>query len=186
MNEIVNIIADENNPVVAQPKQSPKQRKAPERQTPVQAKEVAEVDPREQRKRDLKAKIAAEREQKAKMVTGKFLFNECPGGELKFVYREFPDDPLVKYTMKHDSIHTIPLGVAMHLNDRCSYPEFSHNLDNGKTVNGEAMYATTLVHRTNFIPLDFTINAGSYGPSIVQITQGNPMNNQHSPIHMGR
>lgn len=137
-------------------------------------------------KADLEAKNAREREIKAKMVTGKFLFNECPGGEIRFVYREFPGDPLIKYVMKHDTIHTIPLGVAMHLNDRCSYPEFAHNMDNGKSINGEQLYVTTMVHRTNFIPLDFTINAGNTGPSLSMVTNTNPMENQYSPINNGR
>ncbi|CAM5999025.1 unnamed protein product [Sphagnum balticum] len=102
------------------------------------------------------------------MVTGKFLFNECPGGELVFHYREFPGDANVKYTMRHDTVYTIPLGVAMHLNDRCAYPEYSHNLDGGKAIAGvtvegstQNMYIQSKIHRTNFIPLDFTLDAGT-------------------------
>jgi hypothetical protein len=131
------------------------------------------VDPRERRKQQLKDKIEKEREYKSKMVTGKFLFNECPGGELIFHYREFKGDPLAKYVMRHDTIHTIPLGVAMHLNDNCSYPEYRHNDDAvlGKSVDISKMYIMSKVHRTNFIPLDWSLNVGNTsGKSIAQVT----------------
>lgn len=152
------------------------------------------IDPREAKKRAAKEKWMKEREYKAKMVTGKFLFNECPGGELIFHYREFPGDANVKYVMRHDSIHTIPLGVAMHLNDRCAYPEYAHNLDGGKAISGvtvelsaQNMFIQSKVHRTNFIPLDFTLDAGNWsGKSIVQVTYENPLSNTHMLDSMGR
>lgn len=132
------------------------------------------IDPRERLRQEVKMKIAQEREMKSKMVTGKFLFNECPGGELVFYYREFPGDELVKYKMRHDSIQTIPLGVAQHLNDRCSYPEYQHNMDNGKSIDASNMYIMTKVHRTSFIPLDFTVNAGNYAAqSIAMVSYKN-------------
>lgn len=145
------------------------------------------IDPKEAFKREAKAKWMRERDHKAQKVTGKFLFNECPGGELVFHYKEFPGDPNVKYVMRHDSIHTIPLGVAMHLNDRCAYPEYAHNLDAGKAVNADAMYIQSKVHRTNFIPLDFTLDAGNYsGKSIAQVTYNNPLSTTQVLDSMGR
>ncbi len=133
---------------------------------------VALPDP----KAELRAKIARQRAEMSVPVTGKFLFNECPGGRLQFVFREFPGDQLVKYDMYHDQIYTVPLGVAVHLNDRCSYPEYQHNMDNGKAINAENMYIKTAIHRTNFIPLNFTLNSG-YKPhgDIAQVTYTNPM-----------
>lgn len=156
--------------------------------TPVETKSFdIYVDPKEARKRAAKEKWMKEREHKSKMVTGKFLFNECPGGELIFHYREFPGDANVKYVMRHDSIHTIPLGVAMHLNDRCAYPEYSHNLDAGKAINAEAMFIQSKVHRTNFIPLDFTLDAGNWsGKSIAQVTHNNPLGTNQILDSMGR
>jgi len=156
--------------------------------TPVEVPTPAPyIDPRENAKRELAAKIAAERAYKSQMVTGKFLFNECPGGELKFCYREFPGDQLINYTMKHDSIQTIPLGVAIHLNDRCSYYEYQHNLDNGKAVDVKDMYIQSKVHRTNFIPLNFTLDAGNYsGQSIAQVTHTNPLDTRFSLDSLGR
>lgn len=149
----------------------------------VESAEITEeihVDPKEQAKRELKEKINKEREYKSRKVTGKFLFNECPGGELKFAYREFPGDQLTHYAMKHDTIHTIPLGVAQHLNDRCAYAEYAHNLDQGKAVNAEEMYIQSKVHRTSFIPLDFTADAGNFGgQSLVEVKYGKPTDNRY-------
>ncbi len=158
---------------------------------PIKTIEVSEVptfiNPEEIRRSELKAKIAAERARKSKLVTGKFLFNECPGGELKFCYREFPGDQLTHYVMRHDSIHTIPLGVAQHLNDRCSYNEYFHNLDNGKAVDAKQMYITSKVHRTSFIPLDFTADVGNHtGRSPVQVTNYNPLDSRYNLDAMGR
>jgi hypothetical protein len=83
--------------------------------------------------------------------------------------------------MKHDTIHTIPLGVAMHLNDRCAYSEFQHNLDAGKAVNADAMYIQSKIHRTNFIPLDWSLDVGNYsGNSIAQVTYNNPLDTRHN------
>jgi hypothetical protein len=144
-------------------------------------------DPREAQRRAAKEKWMKEREHKSKMVTGKFLFNECPGGEIVFNFREFPGDKRVTYKMKHDTIHTIPLGVAMHLNDRCAYAEFQHNLDAGKSVNADSMYIQSKVHRTNFIPLDWSLDVGNFsGKSIEQVTYNNPLDNRYNLDSTGR
>lgn len=175
-----------------------KKKPAPKVATPVTPVETREfptyIDPREARKREAKEKWIKEKEYKSKMVTGKFLFNECPGGELVFHYREFPGDTNMKYTMRHDQIYTIPLGVAMHLNDRCAYPEYSHNLDGGKAISGvtvegstQNMYIQSKIHRTNFIPLDFTLDAGNWsGKSVAQVTFTNPLSNNQVLDSMGR
>lgn len=143
----------------------------------IQAAPVAPayIDPVEARRRELRAKIERERIYKSQPVTGKFLFNECPGGELKFPYREFPGDELKHYAMRHDQVYTIPLGVALHLNDRCLYYEYQHNLDNGKAIDIANMYIQSAVHRTSFIPLNFTQDVGNFtGKSIHQVTSHNP------------
>lgn len=157
--------------------------------TPIEVTAMPAISAESRRKQDLKEKWMKERAYKAQMVTGKFLFNECPGGELKFAYREFPGDQLITYTMKHDTIHTIPLGVAQHLNDRCSYPEYHHNLDGGKAVNAQEMYITTKVHRTSFIPLTFSsteLDTGYMANSIHKVSFTNPMSNGQLLDSMGR
>lgn len=145
------------------------------------------IDPREARKREAKERWMKDKERKSKMVTGKFLFNECPGGELKFSYVEFPGDRRKEYALKHDQIYTIPLGVAMHLNDNCSYPEFSHNLDAGKAIDSRNMYVQSNIHRTNFIPMDWSVDVGNFtGNSIAQVTYTNPMDNRYNLDANGR
>jgi hypothetical protein len=138
-------------------------------------------------KNDNEKKWKAERERKSKMVTGKFLFNECPNGELNFFYREFPQQPITTYTFRHDQIYTIPLGVAIHLNDRCSYDEYQYNLDNGKLIDAKNMYIKSKVHRTNFIPLDWSVDAGnSDGKSVVEATFTNPLDSTYNLDASGR
>ncbi|MGH3053444.1 MAG: hypothetical protein ACRDL7_00525 [Gaiellaceae bacterium] len=188
--------------LIQKTEQTPKKKAAPRSRTvtPVTPTVTAPIEapyisPREARRREVEAKWRADKAHKSKTVTGKFLFNECPGGELKFSYCEFPGDQLVHYTMRHDSIHTIPLGVAMHLNDRCAYPEFQHNLDGGKAISGVSvggsnsnMYLQSMVHRTNFIPLDFTLNAGNYS-GIVEVSHtpnGNPLDSRYNLDATGR
>lgn len=147
--------------------------------TPLQTTSVpftapAPIDPERQRRAEIKAKWMKEKEADEQMVTGKFLFNECPGGELVFYFKKYPGDKREKYTMKHDSIHTIKLGVAKHLNDNCSYPEYQHNMDNGKSVDVQNMYIMSKVHRTSFIPLWATGHVGQ--SNIAQVTYANPQN----------
>ena len=133
------------------------------------------IDPEETRRRELRAKQEAEKRYDHEMVTGKFLFNECPGGELKFPFLKYRGDQLVHYTMQHDKVYTVPRMVARHLNDNCWYPEYQHNMDNGKAVDATKMYITTKIHRVNFIPLDFSADAGYPGRnSIYQVSYTDP------------
>jgi hypothetical protein len=132
---------------------------------------------REQKKIECEKKWKEERERKSKMVVGKFLFNECPGGELKFSFREFKGEEIKNYTLRHDQVYQLPLGVALHLNDRCSYYEFEHNLDGGKMIDARNMYIKSKVHRTNFIPLDWQIDVGNTGRSVDEVSFTNPLNN---------
>lgn len=175
------------------PEVAPKKKSGPKPKAKVEAVQAAPIEmpkvltAEEQRRKDLRDRILREKAHKAKLVTGKFLFNECPGGLLEFSFREFPGDQLVKYSMRHDTIHTVPLGVAQHLNKRCAYPEYQHNMDNGKSVDAKALYIQSKVHRTSFIPLDFTEDTDyNNGNSIAQVTYTNPNANKFSLDSLGR
>jgi len=136
------------------------------------------ISPEEQAKRDLAEKNKRDFVRLRKMVVGKFLFNECPGGELKFPFRGVGKQ-IEKFTMKHDTVHTVPLEVAIHLNENTVYKEYHHNLDNGKAVDAKNMYITSKIHRTSFIPLDYTTDAG-YNPNpIAQVTYTDPTNHRY-------
>lgn len=176
-----------NNSLVEVSQEESPKNKRPVKSTAMTHEMPAYVNINEAKKKEARERWEADRAHKSKMVTGKFLFNECPGGELRFVYREFPGDPRKTYVMRHDTIQTIPLGVAMHLNDRCSYNEFQHNLESGKLIDGEQMYVQSKVHRTNFIPLDWSHDVGNTtGKSIAQVTYGNPLDSRYNLDAEGR
>lgn len=55
-------------------------------------------------------------------VRGMFKFDEAPGQTLSFMYREFKEDPIERYDLIDGQVHTIPLGVARHINKNMWYP----------------------------------------------------------------
>jgi hypothetical protein len=97
-------------------------------------------------------KLAAEKD--AQKVRGKFIFHECPGGQMDFVYRKYKSEPLTKYSLKDGEVVTIPLGVARHLNapEHCSYPNYSYkNDEQGRPV----VQITQRIRRCSFQSLEF-------------------------------
>jgi hypothetical protein len=77
---------------------------------------------REQAKADLERKRQRDRE----IVRGKFIFHECPGGSMEFVYKAYEKDPLERYSLQDGEVYSLPLGVARHLNKNCWYPVHSY------------------------------------------------------------
>lgn len=74
-------------------------------------------------------------------VTGVFRYYEVPGGAIEFVYREFKEDPVERFTFKDGEIYTIPRGVARHLNKNCWYPEYEYySSDQGGFAKGVDPY----------------------------------------------
>jgi hypothetical protein len=85
-------------------------------------------------------------------VKGIFRFHEVPNGVMEFVYKEFKEDPVEKYTMYDGEILTIPLGVAKHLNKNGWYPVHSYAQDkDGKPL----MKINQKVRRFSFQSLEF-------------------------------
>jgi hypothetical protein len=85
-------------------------------------------------------------------VKGIFRFYEVPGGLMEFVYKEFKEDQVEKFTMHDGEIYTIPLGVARHLNKNGWYPVHSYAQDaDGK----KAMRIGQKVRRFGFQSLEF-------------------------------
>lgn len=88
----------------------------------------------------------------AQKVRGKFIFHECPGGIMEFVYRKYLGDPLTPYRLKDGEITTIPLGVAKHLNTECSYPSYNYKSDEqGRPV----VSISQKIRRCSFQSLEF-------------------------------
>lgn len=92
-----------------------------------------------------------ERQRDRKMVTGKFLFHDIPGGTLTFNIQLYKGDPLETYSIKDGEVRTIPFGVAKHLN-RLGKPvhEFAKD-ENGKSI----QRITSYQKRCSFQSLDF-------------------------------
>lgn len=89
--------------------------------------EIMSKEKKEQK--PMPAHILAQRDKEREMVRGKFIFHEVPGGQMEFVFKKYKQDPLEKFSFIDGGIYTIPLGVARHLNNNCSYPSYTFKQD---------------------------------------------------------
>lgn len=83
---------------------------------------LSEID---QKKAQLKAMLGSMRDKDRKMITGKFIFHEIPGGMLEFPFKKYEQDPIEKFSLVDGQTYTIPMGVYKHLNENISYPTYS-------------------------------------------------------------
>lgn len=100
------------------------------------------------------SKLTLEQQRKADraMVKGIFKFHEVPGGEIRFSFKKYKEDPVENFTLVDGQIYTIPKGVAKHLNNNCWYPEY----DFVKGEDVKNIYAIkNKVRRTSFSSLEF-------------------------------
>lgn len=103
------------------------------------------------------ARLLRMMEEDEKMVEGKFEFKEitnpkeAKGSTVTFHYRKYPGRPVVTYTLRHNEVRQIPLGVANHINGElggCKYAIHKHVMDqNGNPVIDNAGEE---VHRMGF------------------------------------
>ena len=70
-----------------------------------------------------------QRDKMREPVRGIFKFDEAPGQTLSFMYREFKEDPIERFDLADGQVHTIPLGVARHINKNMNYPVHSYLKD---------------------------------------------------------
>jgi hypothetical protein len=85
-------------------------------------------------------------------VKGIFHFYETPGATLSFYYRKYKDEPIERFDLVDGQIHTIPLGVAKHLNKEGKIPVHSYKMDqNGNPV----QRVTDKISRFGFQSLEF-------------------------------
>lgn len=92
------------------------------------------------------------REKDNKVVKGVFRCFEPRGGSITFVFKKHKGDSVLKYTMVDGETYDIPLMVAKHLNQGCSYPIHSHVLD----ANGNpSVEVGKKVQRCSFESLEF-------------------------------
>ena len=67
-----------------------------------------------------------EREKDRKMVRGKFIFHEVPGGRMDFCFKKYKDEPIINYSLTDGEICDLPLAVAKHLNKNVWYPAYTY------------------------------------------------------------
>jgi len=103
-------------------------------------------------KEEVKKKLKIQQQKDAKLVKGRFIFNEVKGGTVTFSYKAYKGDPVNRYILTDGQEYTIPLGVANHLNNNCRYPihEFLHD-SNGKPT----LQLKKMVNRMSFQSLTF-------------------------------
>jgi hypothetical protein len=99
-----------------------------------------------------KLTVSQQRERDAELVTGRFTFNECPGGILNFSYRKYKGDKLSSYSLKDGEIYKIPRGVASHLVKTGKYKVHEH----ATNEIGKSIYrVSSEKQRYNFESLEF-------------------------------
>lgn len=91
--------------------------------------------------------------EESKMVKGIFHCHEPKGGCVTFSFRKYKWDPVRTYTMYDGEEYEVPLAVARHLNNNCTYYEHTHILD----ANGQPSVDRRgkKVSRMNFESKDF-------------------------------
>ena len=105
--------------------------------------------------KQLHENLKAQQEIESKLVRGKFVFHECPGGVMNFPFRKFKGDKIVTYSMKDGQVYEIPLAVAKHLNTNVSWPVYQERRDEAGNTIGHSVKSH--VRRASFQPLDFNI-----------------------------
>jgi len=108
--------------------------------------------------------LEKQRQKDKELVRGVFKDYECPGSTFSFVYGPmYKGDTTERWELTDGQIHTIPFGVARHLNRNCNYPEFEHNPADG-FVGGSNPYhqanvrVSKRVQRVGFQSLEFLDN----------------------------
>jgi len=100
-----------------------------------------------------KKEVQKLRDRDAELVKGIFINHETPNGMLEFTLRLYPGDPIVKYTLFDGQMYELPLGVAKHLNQNCSYKVHKYQLG------PDGHYSQKVgkrVRRFSFQSLDYT------------------------------
>lgn len=98
-----------------------------------------------QQKKEAKEKLDKVYKEESKLVKGTFKNLECPGGEIEFQFKKFPQDPLRVYTLEDGKNYDLPLCVAKHINNTCNIKQHEYVVDKlgNKTIDmnkGEQRY----------------------------------------------
>lgn len=114
-----------------------------------------------------KVDINLHRKKDAKLVKGRFNYLEIPGGTLRFVYRAYKGDPVIRYELKDGEIYQLPVGVAKHLNNNVGRIEHKYLLDaHGRP----SQLAQHRIRRCTFENLEFMDIEGIGNTQIEEVT----------------
>lgn len=112
-----------------------------------------------EKKRELAKNLKYQRDKDREMVKGIFRYHEVPGGAFEFVYKQYKEDDVEKFTMVDGQVYNIPLGVAKHLNNNVWYPQYdyvnSEGMFSAQAVGSRVMKVTKKVRRVSFQSLEF-------------------------------
>lgn len=104
-----------------------------------------------QQKKEAKEKLDKAYKEESKLVKGVFKNLECPGAEIEFAYRKFPQDPIRLYKLKDGETYEIPLCVAKHINNDTKVKQSSNVVD----ALGNKTIKPTPITRYQFLATDF-------------------------------
>jgi hypothetical protein len=103
-------------------------------------------------RRQLQLRLQSMRDKDRELIRGRFRYYECPGGVMKFAFKQYKGDPVQKYSLQDGDVVRLPLGVIRHLNKNCYYAvhEYAHD------KNGNPMQRLgKKIQRCEFIPMEF-------------------------------
>lgn len=130
--------------------------------------DLAKNEKRENKDKKKPINLKYMRDKHREPVRGIFHWYECPGGTMKFSFGEFKEDGVEDYALTDGQIHTIPLGVAKHLNKNLWYPEYDFFKDEN-TKNTQRICRK--VRRTSFQSLEFIDSDDLTPDRLVSVTQ---------------
>jgi len=106
----------------------------------------------EERRRTIQSKLSSMRENDRQKVKIRFKYYDCPGGEMKFVFKAYKQDPVEKYSLVDGQIYTLPIGVVRHLNKNCYYKIHEYVM-NDRGVASQVVGKK--IQRCEAVPLEF-------------------------------
>ena len=129
-----------------------------------------------EKKKEVAKNLKWQRDKDREMVKGIFRYHEVPGGGFEFVFKQYKEDDVEKFTMIDGQAYTIPLGVAKHLNNNVWYPQYDYvnteGMFSAQSVGGSRVAKITKkVRRVSFQSLEFLDIEGvpTNAPGIVTV-----------------
>jgi len=100
-------------------------------------------------------KFEKQREKDSKLVKGKFINREVPGGELTFHYRGHKGEPIKTYTLMDGNEYELPIGVVKNLLNGCQVEETTNEVILVDPNTYRPLYAKKMKPRFSFVTSEF-------------------------------